>query len=1128
VISSGLAFNDAFADHSEVTIVPAAGSGAPGCEETADDCFIPNIATVDVGGVVIMSNTDSAAHTFTSGTPGDGASGIFDTGLLMTGTSFEWSPDTVSEIPYYCAVHPWMIGLIVVQEAGVEENQSDPIIHPNSPCTDGCGIEGNNPDLKIFASGYIENPIDGVSTISSVWKDSDGVIVYDAILQVDSQGQFNNEFDNPMFVRDMRDTGMYTTTYQYDDVVLEYQWSYVSYIFEPAPEDGEFVLPCSMQEAGDGVSAGSCHGFYTNEIARAEVGINYHSGLFPIENYEAGGFFLDENGVQGPNISVTHNLINPGDSAILIFENSATGFVSEFQMQMIGGDLIVDEHEPSGFELVIELPNSDGEEFDLYAERNEVNNLQRLESFVLNSNEPLEVLEKILTEMNEGEHLNLEKINSVSRWTSDGIETLEYGIYWTQTRAYVDIERITSQVIEMVNDGMSLQTAFNQFDYILNQSTPDPEPEPDSLTVYSSSSYDEDSTIVIHGTLSPSLDDATVLIQFFDEGSNSASFSREVNIESGGEFTTTIEANEFSSGEYIVKATYKNLVAEDDFEIEAEDDGYLPPIPQPEPEPEHSEVTITPAAGSGAPGCEETADGCYHPSTARIVAGGYVIMHNTDTAAHTFTAGTPDDGPSGEFDTGLIMAGQSFEYSPDTEGIIPYFCMVHPWMVGEIIVGEGGSAPSPIRISVKTDRNSYHIGDELKITGVVKPSDGSSVILQIFSSSGNLVFDERIRPSSNGAFREEIKLAGSEYRDTGTWTVKAISKSASDKVQFLIKAGIPDDVPLPNTESEVTIVPAAGSGAPGCEDTSDGCYLPSIVSVSAGGVVIMSNTDSAAHTFTAGTPSDGPTGEFDTGLLMARTSFEWSPRNEGEVPYFCMVHPWMVGTILVGEGTVPTPHPEPPSEDHIDLEITAEKRVYDINTVAVLDISLSGTNKPQNVAIDVTDPRGTTVISRSVMVDPDEGISFEFKIDENSKTGNYKVTATTSDGSRTVKDSTHFKVKSQFNSFKITSVEITDQKGNPSDLELGEIGFIKVNMESNKSIATLVTVNIFDSELTSIGIGSVQTTLSSGGSEIILSFNIPDDAATGTAEIFVNAFSDWPSDGGIPLTREVSTVEDIS
>jgi len=111
----------AFADHSEVTIEAAQGSGAPGCEETAEGCYIPSTATVDVGGKVIMSNPDTAAHTFTAGSPNDGPSGEFDTGLLMAGNSFEYSPDTVGEIPYFCMVHPWMQGLIIVQEAEAEE-----------------------------------------------------------------------------------------------------------------------------------------------------------------------------------------------------------------------------------------------------------------------------------------------------------------------------------------------------------------------------------------------------------------------------------------------------------------------------------------------------------------------------------------------------------------------------------------------------------------------------------------------------------------------------------------------------------------------------------------------------------------------------------------------------------------------------------------------------------------------------------------------------------------------------------------------------------------------------------------------------------------------------------------------
>ena len=113
----------AFADHSEVTISTASGSGVPGCEETAEGCYIPKEATVDVGGKVIFSNTDTAAHTFTSGaatddTPGD----VFDSSLVMAKSSYEWTPTTVGEVPYFCMVHPWMTGLIVVQEAGAEED----------------------------------------------------------------------------------------------------------------------------------------------------------------------------------------------------------------------------------------------------------------------------------------------------------------------------------------------------------------------------------------------------------------------------------------------------------------------------------------------------------------------------------------------------------------------------------------------------------------------------------------------------------------------------------------------------------------------------------------------------------------------------------------------------------------------------------------------------------------------------------------------------------------------------------------------------------------------------------------------------------------------------------------------
>ena len=107
----------AFADHSQVTVEPAAGSGVPGCETEPDGCFIPSIATVDVGGVVVFSNTDNLAHTFTGGTAVDGPSGVFDSSLVIAGASYEFKAEEPGEVPYFCIVHPWMEGSIIVQEA---------------------------------------------------------------------------------------------------------------------------------------------------------------------------------------------------------------------------------------------------------------------------------------------------------------------------------------------------------------------------------------------------------------------------------------------------------------------------------------------------------------------------------------------------------------------------------------------------------------------------------------------------------------------------------------------------------------------------------------------------------------------------------------------------------------------------------------------------------------------------------------------------------------------------------------------------------------------------------------------------------------------------------------------------
>jgi len=122
----------AFADHPTVSIGAVEESGfSQDCAIPmgGDGCYTPYTATVDIGGAVTMTNTDpTGVHTFTSGTV-DGFTpqpdGVFDSGVLMSGDAFEWKATEAGTYPYYCMLHTWMIGEIVVQAAHGDDHGDD-------------------------------------------------------------------------------------------------------------------------------------------------------------------------------------------------------------------------------------------------------------------------------------------------------------------------------------------------------------------------------------------------------------------------------------------------------------------------------------------------------------------------------------------------------------------------------------------------------------------------------------------------------------------------------------------------------------------------------------------------------------------------------------------------------------------------------------------------------------------------------------------------------------------------------------------------------------------------------------------------------------------------------------------
>jgi len=122
----------------------------------------------------------------------------------------------------------------------------------------------------------------------------------------------------------------------------------------------------------------------------------------------------------------------------------------------------------------------------------------------------------------------------------------------------------------------------------------------------------------------------------------------------------------------------------------------------------------------------------------------------------------------------------------------------------------------------------------------------------------------------------------------------AAEKAAMAEAMAAEKAAMAEAVGPQTHSVEVPV----GTSVPGCEETNS-CYLPANITINAGDTVEWPNVDTAAHTVTSGSPAEGPSGVFDSSLLMADATFAFTFEDSGEYDYFCMVHPWMVGSVSV-------------------------------------------------------------------------------------------------------------------------------------------------------------------------------------------------------------------------------------
>ena len=146
-------------------------------------------------------------------------------------------------------------------------------------------------------------------------------------------------------------------------------------------------------------------------------------------------------------------------------------------------------------------------------------------------------------------------------------------------------------------------------------------------------------------------------------------------------------------------------------------------------------------------GATSKTNDAYSPNPVTANVGDTVIWTNDDTTPHTATSGTaptPDGTFGGNAETGgtILVKGKTQSFTFTEDGEFPYFCTLHPNMVGTVSVAEGGgngtTEPTESTTTATLDGNSYEVTamSTAKLTGAEILANQSVTVT--FDGSGDV------------------------------------------------------------------------------------------------------------------------------------------------------------------------------------------------------------------------------------------------------------------------------------------------------------------------------------------------------------------------------------------------------
>ncbi len=301
--------------------------------------------------------------------------------------------------------------------------------------------------------------------------------------------------------------------------------------------------------------------------------------------------------------------------------------------------------------------------------------------------------------------------------------------------------------------------------------------------------------------------------------------------------------------------------------------------------------------------------GGFDPPSIEIKTGTTVIWHNVEAFDYPIVSGYHQVvADNGSFSSPKVAPGARWSHTFLKPGKFNYHCGIHPHtMIGQIVVTGPPIRDEPderlVRI-VEPDPNndqSYdYAPDDITI------EVGTTVIWRNDGAQDHTVTDD------DGAFDSGKMDPGDEFRftfdDPGVFHYHCKPHPWMEAVVRVHAPGKPPPQDTGDNDEQSANPPpppppSSSGGGPTTHyvnivegsSTDDWGYDPPSIVVSTGDTVIWENTGSTDHTVTA------DDGSFDSGMISTGGTYEFTFEEEGEFPYHCEPHPFMVASVTVSD-----------------------------------------------------------------------------------------------------------------------------------------------------------------------------------------------------------------------------------